>query len=67
MILDAELDSFSKNPKIHSIPREQLLEMMDRLDLCDAFRTFNGDEKTYTFAPGANNVNRIYNSWTMPG
>ena len=70
MILDPELDSFSKDPKVYSIPKEQLLDMMDRLGLCDAFRTFNGDEKTYTFAPGANNINKIYNrldyAWLTP-
>ena len=70
LILDQELDSFSQNPKVYSIPREQLLEMTDRLGLCDAFRTFNGDTKTYTFAPGASNINKIYNrldyAWLTP-
>ena len=44
--------------------------MTDRLGLCGAFRTFNGDTKTYTFAPGANNFNKIYNrldyAWLTP-
>ena len=70
LILDKELDSFSQNPKVYSFPREQLLDMTDRLGLCDAFRTFNGDARTYTFAPGANNVNKIYNrldyAWLTP-
>ena len=71
IILNIDLDSHSQNPKVYNIPKEALIDMTDRLSLSDAFRVLNGDMKTYTFAPGAQNVNKIYNrldyAWVSDG
>ena len=71
IILNAELDSHSQNPKVYTTPKEALIDMTDRLSLSDAFRVLNGDLKSYTFAPGAQNVNKIYNrldyAWVSGG
>ena len=71
LILNSELDSYSQHPKVYDIPKQALMDMTDRLGLSDAFRVLNGDLQSYTFAPGAQNVNKIYNrldyAWVTSG
>jgi len=49
LILSKDLDSLSEKPRIHSIPREALLELTFRLGLSDTFRVFNPTQKASTY------------------
>ena len=62
LIMNAELDSYSKNPKVYEVPKEELVDLTDNFALQDCFRQLNGDTKAYTFSRHNENPTKgIYN------
>jgi len=61
IMFNKNIDSFSQNPKIYSIPKEQLSDILHENNLHDGFRAMNGNVRAYTYAPMGKNIHKTFN------
>ena len=61
VVIDENLDNLGQNPtRAHDELATELLELMDELELYDAFRIVYPNKREFSFAPIGQNPNKIY-------